>query len=36
MRFWMITALMAATLALSGCSCMDFGYCPELFPKPTD
>jgi hypothetical protein len=24
----------AGGLLLTGCSCMDFGYCPELFPKP--
>jgi hypothetical protein len=22
-----------AALALGGCSCMDWGHCPEIFPK---
>lgn len=33
-RIWILAVVIAAGLALSGCSCNDIGYCPQIFPKP--
>jgi len=28
-----ILLMVCAVLALSGCSCKEWGYCPEIFPN---